>query len=106
MALTILQSLQSINAYPILVSAIESIIEARCLVGGDSPDYASQEYQLAKADVLMWLSQAPDITQAGISYRFSDKDRLSFRNQALTIYNGWGVDVSSSFTYGDKGELF
>lgn len=106
MALTTLQSLQSINAYPISITAIEDIAGRNGLVLDESPDYAGQDYQLAKADVLMWLSQAPDITQAGISYRFSDKDRLSFRNQALTIYNGWGVEVSSSFTYGYKGELF
>ncbi|MDL2310127.1 hypothetical protein LJC39_03310 [Parabacteroides sp. OttesenSCG-928-B22] len=106
MAMTILQSLKSINAYPVPLCAIQDIAETR---GLDVESDASLEiraqasFRLAKADVLLWLSKAPNISQAGISYNFTDADRLNFRRQASAIYQDCGESLPGS-SYGYKGE--
>lgn len=107
MATTILQSLASINAYPVPFPAIADIAESR---GLNLEDEASTEvraqpgFRLAKADVLWWLSEAPDVSQAGISYSFTESDKRNFKRQASAIYRGCGERAPGT-AHGYKGEL-
>lgn len=102
--MTIIESLRSISGYPVPLNTLKDIAESREL----KPDEAaskevrqSNEYRLAKADVLAWLAQAPNVSQAGVSYNFSDTDRLNFRQQAALLYKECGEKPKS--IYGYKG---
>ncbi len=101
-----MQSLQGLNAYPIPAYTLQDIATARGLNLENDANLevrATSGFRLAKADVLMWLSGAPDVSQAGISYSFTDNDRLNFRRQASAIYKDCGEALSGA-SYGYKGE--
>lgn len=103
---TILNSLKSVSAYPIPQCTLQDIAENRGLEPGKdvTPDVRrSNEFRLAKADVMYWLSKAPNVSQAGISYNFSDSDRLNFKRQANAIYRECGEKLPES-SFGYKGE--
>jgi hypothetical protein len=52
----------------------------------------------------MWYSTAPNISQGGISYSFSEKERSIFANRAMSIYKAWAKEEAKSTTiYGYKG---
>lgn len=100
--MTIIESLKCISGYPIPLNTLKDIAENRELKSENEANKdtrKSQGYRLAKADVLTWLSQAPNVSQAGISYNFSDTDRLNFRQQAATIYKECGDAPKSIFGY-------
>ena len=81
--ITILEVLKGINAYPIPQRTIGEIAIKRSLnLDADlTSDIAvSKGFLLAKADLYMWLSFAPDVSQGGQSYSFSEDQRTSFRN--------------------------
>lgn len=104
---TILESLKSVNAYPVPLRTLVEIAERR---GLSLTDKATKEvlggknYNLAKADLLLWLSLAPNITQGGQSYSFTDEQRQQFRNNANALFSEFGEENSSvQPTYGYKG---
>lgn len=100
--MTIIESLKCISGYPIPLNTLKDIAENRELKPDDEANQdarKSKEYRLAKADVLTWLSQAPNVSQVGISYNFSDTDRLNFRQQATAIYKDCGETPKSIFGY-------
>lgn len=102
---TIVESLRALNAYPIPMSTLVTITEGRGLMPHDTLiDEAMHNYRKAEADVYMWLSNAPDVSQGGQTYSFSDEQRRHLRQQALAIYNEVGEDkVSKRTIYGYKG---
>lgn len=103
---TVLEALKGINAYPI---PMRSIVDAAEYRGLNLPDEASQEkmqsaaYKLAQADLLLWLSLAPDVSQGGQSYGFTDEQRVQFRNRANALYGECGEGGRSKSIYGYKG---
>jgi hypothetical protein len=102
--MTIIESLKSVSGYPIPLSTLIDVAENRELKPEDEAMgevRKSNKYKLAKADVLMWLSQAPNVSQAGVSYNFSDTERLNFRQQASVLYKDSGEKPKS--IYGYKG---
>lgn len=102
----LLSSLRAINAYPVPQSLFEMSAASR---GLDLTAEITQEalksraYRLAYADVLMWLSNAPNVSQGGQSYTFDDDQRRDFRNEALAIYDELGEDNAPKPIYGYKG---
>ena len=65
-----------------------------------------KEYNLAVADLLMWLSIAPDVSQGGQSYSFTDEQRRQFRNRAGSLYDDFGAGDEAGTSkpiYGYKG---
>jgi len=104
---TVLESLKSINAYPVPLRTLVETAEHRGLdvaLEATQEVMCSNSYLLAKADLLKWLSLAPDITQGGISYGFTDDQRLDLRRQANMLYENYekGNYVPKSI-YGYKG---
>lgn len=106
---TVLTSLRAVNAYPIPQSFFEATAVSR---GLDLTAEITQEalnskaYRLAYADALMWLSQAPDVSQGGQSYSFDNEQRLKFRNMALSIYGEYKESNAPKTTFGYKGDRF
>lgn len=104
-SVTLLQLLADVNAYPIPPRTLIGIGAGRGLdidVAATPTSVASDAFRLAKADVLMWLAGAPNITQGGQSYSFSDDQRSKFRCEAQSVYNELG-EVQPATIYGYKG---
>jgi hypothetical protein len=108
MAATVLECLKSINAYPVPLRTLCEVSDRRGLT---LTDEATQEiltgktYNLAMADILMWLSVAPALSQGGQSYSFSDLQRTQLRSRAYSLYNDFGAgnEAGASIRYGYKG---
>lgn len=104
---TILESLKSINAYPVPLRTLVEIAERRGLSltsEATQADLRGKNYKLATADLLLWLSLAPNISQGGQSYSFTDEQRQQFRNRANALFDEFGEETSSvQPTYGYKG---
>lgn len=104
----ILDALKGINAYPVPLRAFNEIAEGRGLdLDGDTSlnVLKSKDYRLAKADVLMWLADAPNISQGGQSYTFSEEQRANFRRCADTLYAECEEEESlSKPKFGYKGK--
>lgn len=109
MAETILESLKGVNAYPIPLRTLNSVMERRGLSKSDEATQVvmrGASYNLATADLLKWLSSAPDITQGGQSFGFTDEQRLQFRNRANRLYKQYGDAEEAAQNkpiYGYKG---
>ena len=71
---TISKSLKSLSSYPIPSATIEEVAEELGLNQSDDVTHNirnSNKFKLAKAGIYDFLSEAPNISQAGISYNFS-----------------------------------
>ncbi len=103
--MTTLEALKSVNSYPIPLRTFEEVAQRRGIsLTGDCliEDMQSAEYNLAYADLLMWLSYAPSVSQGGQSYSFSDDQRIQFRNRASELYKTYGDDAPKA-RFGYKG---
>lgn len=105
---TLLDSLKAINAYPIPLRTLDEVATRRGVTLTDETTkekLQSREYNLAKADLMMWLSIAPDISQGGQSYSFSEEQRKQFKNEAYALYDKFEEDEADKpkANFGYKG---
>jgi hypothetical protein len=104
----ILETLKGINAYPVPLRTLTEIAEGRGLNLQDEATLAvlrSSGYKLATADILLWLSLAPNISQGGQSYSFSEEQRLQLRKRADTLFGECEDEASlSKPKFGYKGK--
>lgn len=107
--MTIAQSLQTLNAYPLPPYIVEQVCIARGIdTEGElvKSTLKSPKYILAEADIFRWLAQAPNVSQGGQSYNFTDAQRADFKRQAIRRYKEQGEETelqSLRTTYGYKG---
>ena len=104
---TILEALQSLTAYPVPTAILQVFAAGR---GVDftkeitSDTLHSTGFNLAKADTLMWLASAPNVSQGGQSYSFTDEQRERFLKQAQALVDEYGDGaVVAGVRYGYKG---
>lgn len=106
--MTILESLKSLSGYPIPRLSLENIAEECGLSASEAAteeQRATKPFKRAKARVYILLSEAPDVSQGGITYSFSDEDKKRFRMQAEALLEEIGDDTSAlSDEYGWMGE--
>lgn len=105
---TIAEALRGLNAYPIPERTLAGTATARGLLLDDDATreaLRSRAYRLTCADLLVWLSQAPFVSQGGQSYTFSSEQRATMRAQASAIYKDLAeVDaLNVRPSYGYKG---
>lgn len=105
---TILDSLKSVNAYPIPLRTLVETAERRGVSLNEEATpgiLKGKAYNLAVADLLLWLSLAPNVSQGGQSYSFTDDQRTQFRNRAKALYGEYGAgdEAGSKTIYGYKG---
>lgn len=104
---TILESLKGISPYPIPLRTLASVSDRRGLALTDEVTQQLMQgkaYNLALADLLLWLSVAPNITQGGQSYSFTDEQRTQFRNRANALQDEYGDAAENRKpVYGYKG---
>lgn len=101
--MNIIESLKSLTAYPVPTATLTNICDE---VGLDSQAAATSErrqakaYKRAKALVYSFLSEAPNVSQGGISYSFSEDERSRFRKRAAAILEELGDDPSQGTNIG------
>ena len=105
---TIAEALRGLNAYPIPERTIVGLATARGLLLDDDATREAlrgRAYRLTCADLLVWLSQAPFVSQGGQSYTFSSEQRTTMRAQASAIYSELGEKDALNVrpSYGYKG---
>jgi len=109
MAQTVLESLKGINAYPIPLRTITETATREGLTLSDETTQqilTSKAYNLCVAELLLWLSYAPDVSQGGQSYSFTDEQRELLRNRAQKLLSQYGDEDAAGAVgviYGYKG---
>lgn len=104
----VIDELKGLNSYPIPLRTLVKTAEERGL-NLDTETTADilngKAYNLASADIFLWLSFAPNISQGGQSYSFTDEQRTQFRNHAKALYKDYDDDSGSANKpiYGYKG---
>ena len=108
MVTTNLEALKSVNAYPIPLRTLMETAERRGVsltADATLESLQGKEYNLARADLLLWLSIAPNITQGGQSYSFTDEQRKDLKRQANDIYSVFEPKSNAGCaTFGYKGD--
>ena len=103
------KALMSITNYPIPAPVIENIMDAAGL-GSDTETSAevrqSEPFRRATAGVYQYLAEAPNVSQAGISYSFSEDERTRFAQRASNILAELGSDQETEVEVGYFGEDF
>lgn len=106
--MNVLQSLKSLSSYPIPTATVEDVADG---VGLTLDTELTQEirgnksFKRAQARVYLFLSEAPNVSQGGISYSFSEDERKRFRLRAESILQDIGDATSEvGIEYGYKGE--
>lgn len=102
--------LRGISRYPISESYLEVVALRR---GLDLDAVATRElvvgrgYALARADLLLWLANEPNISQGGQSYSFSAEERRAMWQRAKGIYTALEEalpeEMGDGVMYGYKG---
>mgnify|MGYP001542220496 CR=1 FL=1 len=104
----VIEALKGLNSYPIPLRTLVETAEKRGL-NLDTETTAEilkgKAYNLAAADIFLWLSFAPDVSQGGQSYSFTDEQRTQLRNHAKALYKDFDDDSgrANKPIYGYKG---
>lgn len=102
-----IDALRGISAYPIPQRTIEEVATRRNVGLDNEATVAvlkSPRYNLACADLLLWLSYAPSVAQGGQNYSFTDEQRVQMRNRASALFGEFETDgAASNAVYGYKG---
>lgn len=68
-------------------AVIEGFCSRRGVDGSaGSEDYDERTLQLLSADVMRWLSTAPNVTEGGVSYSLSEDQRAALSSASRQIY--------------------
>ncbi len=101
------EALIAISSYPIPPAAVQVICTAR----GVDADVeftlalaAGADYKKAMADLYIWLSEAPNITQGEVDFSFSSAERAYMRRKAAAILNEAGENIDGD-QYGYMGSV-
>ena len=93
--------------YPLPSATLDGV----CIRRGLSRDaeattdvFRSAAYRLAEADVLTWLAAAPNISQGGQNYTFSDEQRKAYRTRAAAVFEELEGGAVKSSIFGYKGD--
>lgn len=104
-----IEALQTINAYPIPAEVVIAL-SAECGLDYeatiDSDVMQSGPYNRVKGRLYLWLAEAPNVTQAGISFSFSERERKTLKNKGNALLSSVGEDLQSTTgeQYGYMGE--
>lgn len=107
--MTTREAIKAITSYPIPPHTVEGIvIEAGLAADDDVRDVAGSDgYKKAKALAYAFLAEAPNITQGGISYSFSESERTRFARKSDSLLAEIGEeDSGTAIACGYIGEDF
>lgn len=107
--MTISQALLSLNNFPIPDLFIEKVGIERGLIVEDSYTLEignSESFELATADVYLWLSKHANITEQEVSINNLQSIKESFLDLANSIYSKYNDPKFNGRTYGFIGENY
>ncbi len=102
---TISNSLRGLTNYPVPLAVFDDAAEEQGLDPEgqmDADTRSGKAYKRAKARIYDFLSEAPNITQAGISYSYTDEDRKRFKQKAESLRSE--ADGNRTGKFGYQGE--
>ena len=107
--ITVFDALLAVSAYPIPARVIKATAIKRAVVLEDlasEENVKSDAFRLATADLYVWLYFAPNVSQGGQSYSFTDEQRKWWKKQAMAIYEELEDDALSALQtkYGYMGD--
>lgn len=99
------ESLRSVSLYPIPPATIKCIMSECGLLDEDVNQniMMSASYKRAKAKVYLFLADAPNVSEAGAYYSFSQSERENMRRNAEILLSEIG---DTQGEYGYIGEDF
>lgn len=104
----VLQSLKSLSSYPIPSATVEDIADGAGLTADAELTQElrrDKRFKRAQARVYLFLSEAPDVTQGGISYAFNEEERKRLRLRAENLFAEIGDTTNEAgVEFGYKGE--
>nr|WP_308570821.1 hypothetical protein [uncultured Prevotella sp.] len=104
----IFEALRALSSYPVPPFVVNNITDEQGLNPGDDITPAIRQtaaFTKAKAAVYYFLADAPNISQGGVTYSFSEDERSRMKSKADAMLNGIGASGDSG-TYGYIGEDF
>lgn len=107
--MTIREALKGLTGYPIPTTTLDYILTASDVDGAGEFSVAisqSAEYKRAEGYVFRYLSEAPNVSQGGVSYSFTADDRTRFANRAKSLLIAAGVEdeCEMGVNFGFQGE--
>lgn len=105
--MNVIQSLKSLSAYPIPSATLADIAEGAGIAADCelTPETRrSREFRRAQAQVYIFLSEAPNVSQGGITYSFTEDERKRLRNRGEAILAEMGEGADNGIVFGYKGE--
>lgn len=98
--MTHFEVLKSNSSYPIDESVIDGMALRRGLdltIDASKDSLQSDPFRLTEADVLVWLANAPNVTEGGVSFDILYSTRTAMKAQAQAVYDELeGVSDDSS----------
>lgn len=107
--MNVLQSLQSVNLYPIPQATIDRIAIETGLNAQATMTAAiaqSSGYKRALAKVYLFLAEAPNVSEAGANYNFTDEMRKDLLRKAGALLEELGDEDTIGVECGYFGEDF
>lgn len=103
--ITVSEVVNSMSIYPIPEATKKTLVALRGLelteeISEPTEFRKTEQYQGLEADVLMWLSNAPDLKEQDISYSLAERNSMKLRANAL--YRGLG-EMTSDTVYQYEG---
>ena len=107
--MNIFNALRTLSGYPL---STDTYTMAIMVAGLNADEEATTEvmnskaFRHATAIVYRTLSEAPNVSQGGVSYTFSEDDRKRLANRAAQILNSLGKDAADELgvNFGYQGE--
>lgn len=84
--MTVKEALKVTTSYPVSDAVLIDLAERRGLVATDEVDRKAASFELAVADLMVWVSYAPNISEGGSSFNVPLSDRKQMRDNANRIY--------------------
>lgn len=105
---TVLSALKSLTNLPIPLRTFEALAVVRGIdldVAFTTIIATSEAYNLMVADIYMWVSNAANVSEGGVSFNLSQTERISLKKRAISIYTNFGnADATTETqTYGYMG---
>lgn len=101
------QALRSVTTYPLTADFLESVAVG---AGLSLEDMATEEllnsrvYKKALGRIYLYLAEAPNVSQGGISFTFSESDRVRYERKGNELLREATSGAEGNTRYGYKGE--
>lgn len=101
----VIDALKGLTAFPLPSRSVEWVAAKRGLnieAEATQEVLTGKEFNLACADLYLWLYTAPNVSQGGQTYSFSLEQRTHFRNEAQRLFDLYAPKEVKP-VYGYKG---